>query len=158
MLQDPAPEVRIEVIQALSLFEHPQMLDFVRNVAKQDPSRPVRARALEIAREMAARRQTKLPDEDVLKQAALAAKSGAGEPKLNALLVATRNQGGSDFHLSVAQPPFPGDPPVQHRLLHRGTVERFLKEREAIQGESAELQWRCFPIESTYQARNVLGH
>ena len=49
LLQDPAPEVRIEVIQALSHFEHPQMLDFVRNVAKQDPSRAVRARALEIA-------------------------------------------------------------------------------------------------------------
>ena len=49
--------------------------------------------------------QTKLADEDALKQAALAAKSGAGEPKLNALLVATRNNGASDFHLSVGQPP-----------------------------------------------------
>jgi twitching motility protein PilT len=104
LLEDPAPEVRIEVIQALSLFEHPQMLDFVRNVAKQDPSRPVRARALEIAREMAARKQTKLADEDALKQAALAARSGAGEPKLNALLVATRNNGASDLHLAVGQP------------------------------------------------------
>ena len=26
LLQDPAPEVRIEVIQALSQFDHPQML------------------------------------------------------------------------------------------------------------------------------------
>ncbi len=65
----------------------------------------MRARALEIAREMAARRQTKLADEDALKQAALAARVGAGEPKLNALLVATRNNGASDFHLSVDQPP-----------------------------------------------------
>ncbi len=105
LLQDPAPEVRIEVIQALSHFDHPQMLDFVRNVAKKDASRAVRARALEIAREMAARRQTKLADEDALKQAALAARVGAGEPKLNALLVATRNNGASDFHLSVGQPP-----------------------------------------------------
>jgi twitching motility protein PilT len=104
LLQDPAPEVRIEVIQALSHFEHPQMLDFVKNVAKQDPSRPVRARALEIARGMAARKQTELGDEEALKQAALA-RSGAGEPKLNALLVATRNNGASDFHLSVGQPP-----------------------------------------------------
>ena len=105
LLQDPAPEVRIEVIQALSHFDHPQMLDFVRNVAKQDPSRAVRARALEIATGMAARRQTKLADEDALKQAALAARSGAGEPRLNALLVATRNAGASDLHLSVGQPP-----------------------------------------------------
>ena len=105
LLQDPAPEVRIEVIQALSHFQHPQMLDFVRNVARQDPSRAVRARAFEITCEMAARLQTKLTDEDALKQAALAAKSAAGEPKLNAMLVATRNNGASDFHLSVGQPP-----------------------------------------------------
>lgn len=105
LLQDPAPEVRIEVIQALSHFDHPQMLDFVRNVAKGDPSRAVRARAFEITLEMAARQQTKLADEDQLKQAALAAKTGANEPKLNAMLVATRNNGASDFHLSVGQPP-----------------------------------------------------
>jgi twitching motility protein PilT len=105
LLQDPAPEVRIEVIQALSHFEHPQMLDFIRNVAKQDPSRPVRGRALEIAQEMAARRNTKLDDEEALRKAALVAKAGAGEPKLNALLVATRNNNASDFHLSVGQPP-----------------------------------------------------
>ena len=105
LLSDPAPEVRIEVLQALSHFEHPQMLDFVRNVAKQDSSRAVRARALEIAREMAARRNTTLADEDALRQAALVAKSGAGEPRLNALLVATRNAGASDFHLAVGQPP-----------------------------------------------------
>ena len=34
-----------------------------------------------------------------------ASKSGAGEPKLNALLVATRNAAASDFHLSVGLPP-----------------------------------------------------
>ena len=105
LLHDPAPEVRIEVIQALSHFAHPQMIDFVRNVARQDPSRAVRARAFEITCEMAARSQTKLTDEAALKQAALSAKSGAGEPKLNALLVATRNNGASDLHLSVGQPP-----------------------------------------------------
>jgi twitching motility protein PilT len=105
LLQDPAPEVRIEVIQALSHFNHPQMLDFVRNVAKGDPSRAVRSRAFEISLEMAARQQTKMADEEQLKQQALAAKSAAGEPKLNALLVATRNNGASDFHLSVGQPP-----------------------------------------------------
>jgi twitching motility protein PilT len=105
LLADPSPEVRIEVIQALSLFDHPQMLAFVRNVAKQDPSRAVRGRALDVAREMAARAKTALVDEDALRQAALAAKSGAGEPRLNALLVATRNAGASDLHLAVGQPP-----------------------------------------------------
>jgi twitching motility protein PilT len=147
LLQDPAPEVRIEVIQALSHFQHPQMLDFVRNVAKQDPSRAVRARAFEITCEMAARQQTKLADEDALKQAAYAAKSEAGEPKLNALLVATRNNGASDFHLSVGQPPTirlaadlvraQGDPftaeqseAMLREILSEAQWERLQKERQ----------------------------
>ena len=66
----------------------------------------MRARAFEITlRDGGAAQQTKLADEDALKQAALSAKSAAGEPKLNAMLVATRNNGASDFHLSVGQPP-----------------------------------------------------
>jgi twitching motility protein PilT len=105
LLQDPAPEVRIEVIQALAHFNHPQMLDFVRNVAKKDPSRPVRARALELAQQMAARHHTPLADEEGLKKAALAARTGQDEPKLHTLLVATRNTGASDLHMSVGQPP-----------------------------------------------------
>ncbi len=105
LLEDPAPEVRIEVIQALAHFNHPQMIDFVRNVAKNDPSRWVRARALDLVQEMAARFDTPVADEEALKKAALAAKAGQGEPKLNALLVATRNSGASDLHLSVDQPP-----------------------------------------------------
>ena len=105
LLSDPAPEVRIEVIQALRHFDHPQALEMVRQAAAQDPARPVRARALEIAQEMAAGSQTKLAGEESLKQAALAATARQGEPRLNALLIATRNKGGSDFHLAVDQPP-----------------------------------------------------
>ena len=105
LLEDPAPDVRIEVIQALGHFNHPQMIDFVRNVAKRDPSRWVRTRALDLVREMAARSQTPLADEEELQKAALAAKAGQDEPKLHALLVATRNSGASDLHLSVEQPP-----------------------------------------------------
>jgi len=105
LLQDPATEVRIEVIQALGHFNHPQMINFVQNVAKQDPSRAVRSRALDLAQEMAARNHTALADEEGLKKAALAAKTGEGEPQLNSLLVATRNTGASDLHVSIGQPP-----------------------------------------------------
>ena len=105
LLQDPAPEVRIEVIQALGRFDHPQMLQFVRNVAKSDESRAVRTRALELAQEMAARGNQELADEDALKKAAFAARTGQDEPKIHALLVATRNTGASDLHVSIRQPP-----------------------------------------------------
>jgi len=105
LLVDPAPEVRIEVIQALARFEHPQVQNLVRHVARQDPSRPVRSRALELVHEMAARQHTAVEDEAALRQAALAAKAEQGEPKINALLVATRNANASDLHVSVGLPP-----------------------------------------------------
>jgi len=105
LLQDPAPEVRIEVIQALGQFDHPQMLQFVRNVAKNDESRAVRTRALELAQEMADRAHKPLEDAEALKKAAFAARAGQDEPKLHALLVAARNTGASDLHVSIGQPP-----------------------------------------------------
>lgn len=105
LLQDPSPEVRIEVLQALRNIRHPQVLSALQHVAGSDPNRTVRSRALEIAEEVALRERTTLDDPAKLRATALAAKTGAGEPKLHALLVATRNQGASDFHLSVSQPP-----------------------------------------------------
>jgi twitching motility protein PilT len=65
----------------------------------------VRTRALELAQEMAARGNQKLADEDALKKAAFAARTGQDEPKIHALLVATRNTGASDLHVSIGQPP-----------------------------------------------------
>ena len=61
LLSDPAPEVRIEVMHALSHFEHPQMLDFVRNVAQAGLlARRARARARDRLRDggAAARRRS----------------------------------------------------------------------------------------------------
>lgn len=105
MLGDPAPDVRVEVIQALSGFSHPAALEVVRRVAAEDPSRPVRVRALDAAVKMARAANTALPDEDALKREVLAAKIGQGEPRINGMLVATRNKQGSDLHIAVGQPP-----------------------------------------------------
>jgi len=105
LLADPAAEVRIEIIQAFRNFKHPQVLEVLQKVAGTDPNRTVRGRALEIAEEVALRDRTTLSDPNALRLAAMAAKTGAGEPKLHSLLVATRNQGASDLHLSVSQPP-----------------------------------------------------
>jgi twitching motility protein PilT len=105
LLADPQPDVRIEVLQALKNFKHPQVLDAVQKVAANDPSRAVRGRALDVAQEIAAR-DPKGGDGNIsLAASALAAKAGQGEPKLHSLLVATRNQGASDLHLSVGQAP-----------------------------------------------------
>ncbi len=105
LLADPNPDVRIEVLQALRNFHHPQVLNVVRKVATSDPNRAVRSRALDIAEEVASRDHEETSGEAALRSAAMVAKLGQNEPKLHQLLVATRNQGASDFHLSVDQPP-----------------------------------------------------
>ncbi len=105
LLADKSPEVRIEVLQALKHFNHPKVIDAVRNSAKSDPNRAVRGRALDIAEEIAARDSKPLADGKELRNAALMATSGKGEPRLHQYLVATRNQNASDFHLAVEQPP-----------------------------------------------------
>ncbi len=104
MLADPAPDVRIEVMQAFRKFNHPQILPAVMSVASNDPERTVRARAIELAEELS-RRDHSETDLSALRSAALTSRPVQGEPRLNALLIATRNQQASDFHLAIDQPP-----------------------------------------------------
>jgi len=106
LLGSESPDVRIEVIQALKNFDHPQVIEALRKVATTDASRAVRSRALDMAEEVAARGKAGGPGQNQeLRSAALLARAGEGEAKLHSFLVATRNQNGSDFHLSVGQPP-----------------------------------------------------
>ena len=104
MLGDPQPDVRIEVMRALRNFRHPQVLQALTNVASNDPNRHVRGRALEIIEELSARDKV-ATDMAALRNTALAARAMQGDPQLNALLIATRNQNASDFHLAIGQPP-----------------------------------------------------
>jgi len=104
-LKDPSAEVRIEVLLALRNFRHPKILEVLQRVASSDPDRFVRGRALELAEEVARREHTDVAEADRLRAEALKAQPSAGEPALNALLVATRNQGASDLHLTVGEPP-----------------------------------------------------
>ena len=105
LLNDPAPEIRIEILLALPKFNHPKILEALHRVAKSDPHRKVRARALEIAEEVARREQASLNDVERLRSEIQKAETGAGQPRLDAMLATTRNRGGSDFHLSADSPP-----------------------------------------------------
>jgi len=105
MLADPLPDVRIEVMMALQHFQHPSIPQFLSKIASTDPERAVRQKALDILEHMTTAGTAQIGDMNAVKAAALAAKSEAGEPRLHTLLIATRNQSGSDFHLSVGQPP-----------------------------------------------------
>ncbi|HEY4640899.1 MAG TPA: PilT/PilU family type 4a pilus ATPase [Thermoanaerobaculia bacterium] len=105
MLADPLPDVRIEVMMALPHFSHPSIPQILTKIAATDPDRNVRQKAIDILDQMHASGAANVNDLAAVRSAALAARSTAGEPKLNTLLIATRNQSGSDFHLSVGQPP-----------------------------------------------------
>jgi twitching motility protein PilT len=103
MLGDPQANVRIEVMQALRNFQHPQVAQALAKMATQDPERSVRMRAVDILEEI--NRRDHSGDTAAVRGEALAARSIQGEPKLHTYLISTRNSGGSDFHLSVGQPP-----------------------------------------------------
>ena len=105
LLNDTAPEIRIEVLLALPNFNHPKILEALHRVAKSDPHRSVRARALEIAEEVARKEQASLQDLEMLRTEIRKAQTEEGQPRLDTLLASTRNQGGSDFHLSTGCPP-----------------------------------------------------
>lgn len=104
MLGDPQANVRIEVMQALKTFNHPQVAQALTQIANNDPERVVRMRAIDILEELKAQ-QRNSGDVNAVRSEALAARSVQGEPKLHTFLISTRNSGGSDFHLAVGQPP-----------------------------------------------------
>jgi twitching motility protein PilT len=105
MLADPSPDVRIEVMQALRHFKHPQVQNALLQMATNDPERSVRGRAIDILDELALSDKTSQSQVDAVRKQAMTVTGKAGDAKLNAMLIATRNQGASDFHLSVGQPP-----------------------------------------------------
>lgn len=104
MLGDPQPGVRIEVMQALMHFNHPQVINALTNVATRDPDRTVRGRAVDLIQALNARANTSA-DLTAIRSAALTAHAVQGDPRLHAMLIATRNQSASDLHIVVGQPP-----------------------------------------------------
>ncbi|MEA2336290.1 MAG: twitching motility protein PilT, partial [Thermoanaerobaculia bacterium] len=105
MLSDASPDVRIEVMQALKHFKHPQVHSALSSVAQSDPDRVVRTHAVEILDELALSDHKSQVQVDAIRKAALTVGNTQGEPRLNTMLIATRNQGASDFHLAVGSPP-----------------------------------------------------
>ena len=95
-----------------------------------------------------------LEDADDLRSRALKAEVKAGEPALHALLVATRNKGASDFHLSVSQPPIlrigadlvraKGDPFTAEKTL--SMLKEILTEEQWEQIETSQQLDFCYYI------------
>ncbi|MGZ4809817.1 MAG: PilT/PilU family type 4a pilus ATPase, partial [Thermoanaerobaculia bacterium] len=105
MLADPMPDVRIEVMQALRNFDHPQVVQALTHVAANDPERNVRARAVDLLDDISLTHRETKGKVDAIRERAMSVQAQKGDPRLNALLIATRNRHASDFHLAVGQPP-----------------------------------------------------
>ncbi len=105
LLKSDEVEVRIEVLMALKHFDHPRVTEVLLQVAKSDSNRNVQLRALSVLKEIAARDASVIEDMDQIQEKVMATHATAGEPRINALLRATRKQKASDLHLSVDQPP-----------------------------------------------------
>jgi len=139
MLADPMPDVRIEVMQAIRNFKHPQVQQALMKMATSDPEHAVRGRAIDILDELALADQKSQGQIDAVRKTALAITARQEEPRLNTLLIATRNQGASDFHLAVGQPPIVR---IAADLL-RAQAEPFTEEqtREMLKEVLTEQQW-----------------
>jgi twitching motility protein PilT len=105
VLADPHPNVRIEVLEALKGFAHPQVPQVLMKVATGDADRNVRSHALSILDDIARDDAAKAQQIAGVREQALKARSVQGEPRLHTFLIQTRNSGASDFHLAVGQPP-----------------------------------------------------
>src|SRR5207247_8415697 len=105
MLADPQPNVRIEVLEALKGFAHPQVPQVLMKVATGDADRNVRSHALAILDDLARDDAAKSQQVASAREQALRARSTQGEPRLHKFLINTRNNGASHFHLTVGHPP-----------------------------------------------------
>ena len=105
MLADPQPNVRIEVLEALKVFAHPQVPQVLMKVATADTDRNVRSHALSILDGLARDDAAKAQEIAGVREQALKARSLQGERRLHTFLISTRNSGASDFHLTAGEPP-----------------------------------------------------
>ncbi len=112
LLRDRRQEVRLEVVRALSNFDDKRLLPLLKNVKEKDPSSEVRTRAAEVLRDLAKRLGTKREDAE---QGTMAISSQALTRPIDKLLSRIREEGASDLHVTVDNPPF---------ARHGGVLER----------------------------------
>ncbi len=104
LLDDPTPEVRLEVVNALEQFDSPSTLEVLERCAKTDPDLDVRARAAAVYASIAAAHDAAEHDvDDSIDVMSLVDPDKLGE--LDGLLLEARMAKGSDVHVKVGVPP-----------------------------------------------------
>ncbi len=113
LLRDKRPEVRLEVIRAFGRFEDPRLLGVLEKLETRDKVSEVRTRAAEVHRDLCKKlgRKSKLTDTSTA-----AVDSSSLRHPLDRLLARIREQGFSDLHITVDEPPFVRKAGVLERL------------------------------------------
>jgi twitching motility protein PilT len=101
LLGDKAPEVRMQVIAALEMYNDVRALPLLQRVIEKDAEVDVRERALEAYKHMSDKHKQTV-DEKQLRSTFNYAKS---ERELDKLLIETRRSGASDLHVAPTSPP-----------------------------------------------------
>ncbi|MFH1463561.1 MAG: PilT/PilU family type 4a pilus ATPase [Pseudomonadota bacterium] len=112
LLKDPRPEVRLEVVQAFARFDDPRILPLLKMLASRDPSGEVRSRAVEVGRDLARRLGQA---QETVTAASPAPDAEQLERPLDRLLAKVREEGCSDLHITIGEPPM---------VRRRGRLER----------------------------------
>jgi twitching motility protein PilT len=102
IVRDPRPEVRQEIVRAFSRFTDQRLLPLLAAVKERDPSSEVRTRAAEVMRDMEVRLHLSPSDTE---KGTSAGGARLTRP-LDRLLAQIRDQGASDLHFTVDEPPF----------------------------------------------------
>ncbi len=118
LLRDPRPEVRIEIVRAFGKFSDKRLIPLLSQLKDKDPAVDVRTRAAEVLRDL----QQRLNIEVSTVEPGGATPHARPQRAIDRLLAAIREQGASDLHFTVDDPPFvrklgkmermPGVPPL----------------------------------------------
>ncbi len=125
LLRDKRHEVRMEVVAAFGRFSDERILPMLEALEQKDPSSEVRTRASEVHRDLSAKlgRQAKAMD-----SVTMAVSSADLSRPIDKVLARIREQGCSDLHITV------GEPPIVRR---RGKLER-LDDMPALDAKQAQ--------------------
>jgi len=101
LLGDKSPEVRLQVIQTLELYNDPRALQLLKKSMERDPNVEVRERALQAYRTISDKHQRSV-DEAELRQSFAYGKT---DRRIDKLLTECRKVGASDLHVSPTSKP-----------------------------------------------------
>lgn len=112
LVNDESPDVRIEALNALKNYDDPRIISLLSKLASSDPMVSIRSRAMDAIKGLKEKLNISIENETELEKRSKEIELKKDEPVLNRYLIATRNQGASDLHISVDIPPklrFKGD-------------------------------------------------